>query len=96
MSKREGALFIGEMADGDGLSLFRQVFEFHQPMDSIYRKKDIRKPSRQPIFDPFGFPPGSHALLKIFPKSRFVHGKHCTTDATIYISNLLNILCAIA
>ena len=69
MPKREGPLFIGKMADGDGLSLFGQVLEFYQPMDFIYRKKDIGKPSRKPVFDSFGFPPGSHAFLEISPES---------------------------
>ena len=80
MSKRECPLLIGKMADGDGLSLFGQVLEFYQPMDGPNRKKDVRKPSRQPIFDPFGFPPGPHAPLKIFPESCFVHILYYNTN----------------
>ena len=69
MPKRECPLLIGKMADGDGLSLFRQVLEFYQPMGGSNRKKDIGKPSRKSVLDSFGFPPGSHAFLEISPES---------------------------
>jgi len=80
MSKRESSLFISKMADGDGLSLFGQMLEFHQPVSAPDRKKYVREASGKTILDPLGLPPRSHTRPKIFPKPRLVHILHYNID----------------
>ena len=94
MSTGKSPLFVRKVGYGNGLFLFRQVLEFHQPMNAIYREEDIRKPSRKPVFHPFCFPSSAHSLSKVRPKSRFISHANIVPQTQQFVGQVLqNILC---
>lgn len=72
MSVGKSPLLVRKVGYGDGLFLFRQVFEFYQSMNTINSKEHIREPSCKPVFHSFCFPSSAHPLSKVRPKSRFI------------------------
>lgn len=93
MATGKSPLLVGKVPDGDGLFLRRKVLEFYQPMNSINREKDVRKPCSKTVFDAFSFPAGTHPLAEVRPKFALIHPiiitRYCCKNTTCLSQRVL-------